>query len=433
MYLRGMRVVRPILLTAATLVLAWGMIYYYGGVLLPIRQAHVSRSGNSSDLYPVWLGARELLLHHRNPYSPEVTREIQLGFYGREIDPNRNSTTNPEAFAYPAYVALVIAPSVPFSFETVRIVFKGLMLLLSPVSLLLWMRALRVRFRLSGAWVAFTAAMSSFAFVDGLYLEQTTLLVALLVAGSLAALSGGRPVVAGLLLALASVKPQVTILVVTFLLVWAIGAWSSRKGFAIGFGGVMGALLIGSEVMLPGWFRFWRQAAQRYVGYHNPSILAILLGRQSAMVVGAAAVGMCGLLFWRFRKEPPGSEQFSFAVVTGLTLTVMLLPNPGGAYYNQVILIPAALWLFSSGRHFAKKGGLPRFTWLIAVNVLAWEWILALLVSFAAIVLQYKLEREATLFVGGPEILIFVFPGTLALFVLSVAPQLCRTNRPTAS
>jgi len=45
--------------------------------------------GNLSDLYPRWLGARELLLHGRDPYSPEITREIQRGYYGRELDSSR--------------------------------------------------------------------------------------------------------------------------------------------------------------------------------------------------------------------------------------------------------------------------------------------------------------------------------------------------------
>ena len=48
-----------------------------------------SPRGNLSDLYPRWLGARELLLHHRDPYHADVTREIQIGYYGRPLDPNR--------------------------------------------------------------------------------------------------------------------------------------------------------------------------------------------------------------------------------------------------------------------------------------------------------------------------------------------------------
>ncbi|MGD1006096.1 MAG: hypothetical protein ABR980_02565, partial [Ignavibacteriaceae bacterium] len=34
----------------------------------------------NSDLYPRWLGSREALLHHRDPYGADVTREIQTGF-----------------------------------------------------------------------------------------------------------------------------------------------------------------------------------------------------------------------------------------------------------------------------------------------------------------------------------------------------------------
>jgi hypothetical protein len=37
-----------------------------------------------TDLYPRWYGAREVLLHHRDPYSAEVTEEIQLAYEGRE-------------------------------------------------------------------------------------------------------------------------------------------------------------------------------------------------------------------------------------------------------------------------------------------------------------------------------------------------------------
>ncbi len=36
-----------------------------------------------SDLYPRWYGSRELLLHGRNPYSSDVSREIQVWQRGR--------------------------------------------------------------------------------------------------------------------------------------------------------------------------------------------------------------------------------------------------------------------------------------------------------------------------------------------------------------
>ncbi|HMK23336.1 MAG TPA: hypothetical protein VK466_13460, partial [Terriglobales bacterium] len=72
---------------------AASMWFYVDHILVPYQQAdavlHERPRGNLSDLYPRWLGTRELLLHHRNPYSPEITREIQEGYYGRPLDPNR--------------------------------------------------------------------------------------------------------------------------------------------------------------------------------------------------------------------------------------------------------------------------------------------------------------------------------------------------------
>ena len=65
--------------------------FYMDGILRTQQIADAAAQGtprgNLSDLYPRWLGARELLLRGRNPYSPEMTREIQRGYYGRPLDP----------------------------------------------------------------------------------------------------------------------------------------------------------------------------------------------------------------------------------------------------------------------------------------------------------------------------------------------------------
>src|SRR5580693_7013753 len=78
----------PLLLA---LLLATGMWMYVRRVLVPYQRAdalaHDHPRGNLSDLYPRWLGSRELLLHGRDPYSSEVTREIQAGYYGRPLAP----------------------------------------------------------------------------------------------------------------------------------------------------------------------------------------------------------------------------------------------------------------------------------------------------------------------------------------------------------
>src|ERR1700690_2644260 len=296
---RRAAVIRQGLLAAIILVLAWGMIYYYREALLPIRTRKMQQAGafggNHSDLYPRWCGAQELLWHHRNPYSVEVTEDIQRGFYGRALDrseapSNLDRARDPEEFAYPIYIVFLLAPFLGFSFHAVQVVFTGLLILITPGSLWLWMRALNLRLRPSGIAIALVAIMSSHSVVNGLHLQQPTLLVAALMAGALAALVGKRFALAGVLLAIAMVKPQLAILTVAFVLIWTLGDWRSRKWVAIAFGGVMAALLIGSEVVLPGWFGLWRLAADSYVAHHKASLMMAAFQPRTAVAIAATAI-----------------------------------------------------------------------------------------------------------------------------------------------
>jgi len=420
--------VREVLLVAAVLALAGGMVYYYAGVLLPIR-ANASLGawgigGYQSDLYPRWLGARELVWNHRNPYSKEMTEEIERGFYGRPIDPARRSEVDPEAFAYPVYVTFLLAPLLPLPFEKAQTVFTVVLVLLTVATLPLWIRGLRLRLGVRASLLGFAAMMSSYAVVEGLRLGQITLLVSFLVAGSVAALSVGWPVLAGILLAMAVVKPQLCYSLVAFLMIWVTGDWRARKGFAIGFGSVVVLLLAGSELILPGWFGFWREAVAEYVRWHRGSLLAELVGARTAPVVAGGLIVLCLFIFWRCRAAPAASSRFNFALVSALSATSLVMPNAGGgSFYNQLLLVPVVLWLFTSGRDLTRNYAPARVTWIFAVAGLAGQWILAFVVSFAALVLGYHFQREATYFVGGPELLMYVFPGELALFMLcAMAP-----------
>ena len=71
---------------------AASMLYYHQGLFMPqvvaVRTAQGLGNGYSfgNDFYQVWLGAREWLHERRDPYSPEMTRDIQIGLYGRPLD-----------------------------------------------------------------------------------------------------------------------------------------------------------------------------------------------------------------------------------------------------------------------------------------------------------------------------------------------------------
>lgn len=420
---------RQIFLIAIVLVLAWGMTYYYFGVLLPIRAKTELGAwgigGYQSDLYPRWLGARELLWHHRNPYSPEMTEEIERGFYGRPIDPAMRRQVDPEAFAYPVYVTFLLAPLLPLRFEVAQPLFTAILVLLTLATFPLWIGGLRLRMGWRAAFVGFATMMSSYAVVEALRLGQLTLLVSFFMAASIAALGAGWPLTAGILLALSLVKPQLSYLLIAFVLIWSLGGWHIRKKVTVGFAAMTALLLVGSTLILPGWFGFWREATAGYISWHRGSLVAGLLGAGAALILNGILLAVCGLLFWRVRAEPAGSPGFNFAVVTALAVTSVVLPNAGGgSFYNQILLLPAALWLFTSGSTLSKNYAPARVSWLCAAGVLTAEWILAFAVSFAAFVLHYRFRLEASPFVGGPELLMYGFPGALALFIACAMPQL---------
>src|SRR5512132_4092933 len=99
---------RRIAWVLAAFFFACAMWFFVQKIFIPhqVMEAVTSKRprGLLSDLYPRWLGARELLLHHRDPYSPEITREIQNGYYGRPLDPARPGDPKDQAaFAYPIF------------------------------------------------------------------------------------------------------------------------------------------------------------------------------------------------------------------------------------------------------------------------------------------------------------------------------------------
>ncbi len=76
------------------------------------------------DLYQRWIGTRELLLHGRNPYSAEVSHEIQIGFYGHPVeqtyDKPASEILDEQRFAYPVYVVFLLAPAIHLDFAKLQ-------------------------------------------------------------------------------------------------------------------------------------------------------------------------------------------------------------------------------------------------------------------------------------------------------------------------
>lgn len=372
-------------------VVATGSTWFYMNRILRAQQladaaAHNRPRGNLSDLYPRWLGARELLRHGRNPYSAEITREIQQGYYGRPLDPSRaDDPKDQQGFAYPAYVVFLMAPVVDLPFSAVQQGFRCLLLALAPVSVLLWLYVLRWKPLPGVVFIFMVLSLGWLPMVQGIKLQQLSLLVAGLLAGCGACLAAGWFVLAGALLALATIKPQLTWPLVLWLLVWAGSEWRSRWRFVFSFGFVMLLLLGGAQLILPGWLLMFVHGIVQYHQYtQNQSVLMELFGSIAGEILGLVSAVACGLCVWRVRREPAGSVAFGEAFALVLATTVLIVPM--FAPYNQVLLAPAIFILVRTGMLRSERSRiLPAIRWARAVGfaLLLWPWAATLGLSLA--------------------------------------------------
>jgi glycosyl transferase family 87 len=377
--------------------LAWALLlaasswFYIQHILIP-RQiieaaAHDHPRGNLSDLYPRWLGARELLLHHRDPYSAEVTREIQAGYYGRVLDPARSGDPkDQQAFAYPAYVVFLLAPTILLPFGIVQLVFYWALWLIMGASVLLWLRAQRWRPKNSTIAALTVLTLGSIPVIQAIKLQQLTVVVAGLLAACAVLLGSRHFLSAGVVLALSTIKPQLVWPFVAWLVLWALSDWPKRARLIWGFASTMAILLVGAEYVLPGWMGRFYTGIAAYEKYTDAtSILAGLttraIGAGLALAIVAVTAGVC----WRMRRESQDSAAFAF--VLALLLAVTVVVSPTASTYNQILLLPGGLLLGRNADAFMKKPGFPGFACMLAAFILFWPWLAALTLTALSLVL----------------------------------------------
>jgi len=369
-----------------------GMWFYVARVLIPEEKeyaaAHGVPRGNLSDLYPRWLGARELLLHGRDPYGTDVTREIQTGYYGRPLDAVRpNDPHDQEAFAYPLYVVFVLAPTVKLPFPVVQECFRWLLAGLTVLSTLLWLRSTSPRASWGVSAVAVLLTLATFPAVQGIRLQQLSLLVSALIAGCAYLLSRNHQILAGVLLALATIKPHLVLPVAAWLLVWSVSRFSVRWKFAASCTITSAALIVCGELLLPGWIHEFHAAIIAYRNYtHAVSILEQLAGPIAGVVLTALVVFAVALAASRARHDPAETDDKRFLWTTSLVLAATVVIVPSTAPYNQLLLLPAALllaqnWTTNSSRLFP---GL-RVLRAIAAACVIWPWVSATVLALASI------------------------------------------------
>lgn len=366
------------------------------------------------DLYPRWVGARELLLYGRNPYGPEVTQKIQAAYYGHAVtQESRGATVDEQRFAYPVYVVFLMAPTVYADFAEVHRWAPLLLALLTALHVLFAVAILRWRLRWEALAALVLFTLSSPQIVQGLRFEQLALVVGCLLASGAWCVARNHLAAAGVLLAVSTIKPQLAILPLCCFGIWAAGDWRKRWQLPLTFGVTLAALIGAGEVLLPGWtvdFFAGVAAYRRY--FPTSSLLRLALGDTLGEILGGIIVVVLFGFAWRSRKETGDSRQFATVLAAFLIGAILALPlfTP----FNQVLLIFPAMLLLQDWE------ALPRFSRIVFIAVTSWPWI----ISAALLLFPPRVDSPRQ---------IPLLPSFLVSFVPLLLPLLLMTRRDGSS
>jgi hypothetical protein len=189
---------------------------------------------------------------------------------------------------------------------------------------------------------------------------------------------------AGFLLALTTIKPHVTALVILYVLLWSLHLWRERGRLVVGFFSTLGVLTLSALVVLPQWIQSWIHTVLAARHYTQPplvtEVLTAPLGPRLAgpatLLLTVASIVIAVLLAWRNRAAAANSRAFWMTVCLLLTITTITVLR-GLAIYDHLILLPAILLLIRYRSELANAGPVPRILLAIGALVLFWPWISA--------------------------------------------------------
>jgi hypothetical protein len=295
---------------------------------------------------PQWIGSRLTVLEGKNPYSSETLDRIQRFVYDGRL---ARSYENPYLFVYPYYAIAVFSPTAYFAdyreARAIWITILGVAMVgvaFASLELTRW-KPSRV---VMGAYVLF--ALANYHAIRAVYNGNLAILTTLCLILAFLNIQKGRDVSAGIFLGLATIKPQMVILLWVFVLLWAVSRRRKRLVFSMMITPII--LLIVSSRFQPGWFNQYIAQISEYVRVEGVMSLGGILNQWQP--------GFGGILRWVITTifaivlmvewwNALGKDERRFLWTAGLTLTITNLIGIPTSTSNYVIMIPVLTLVFS--------------------------------------------------------------------------------------
>lgn len=331
------------------------IIIFAGAVVLHYN-TFTSRVAGMNDFMSRWEGARSFFVDGISPYSDQASLNIQKRIFGRAVIDDED----PGYFVYPFYTVFFVFPTVGVNYawaSAIWMVFLEACLLLA-MGLLLNFYGWRPPPILFALLMFY--ALLEYPAGRGLFLGQPSHVVYALQIFTLWALYRGYGLVAGVALACATFKPQMSYMLVPLLLLWGMRYRQWR--FIGGFVGMFALLMSASFILQPDWFGDWLNQMRLYPEYTGRAypdtgspVWIILqgwlrLGDIPELLISGMFIGTM-LWGWWMLLIAQKSERFLWVVALTLCVTHLVALRTATPHFVVFNLI----WLFYLSR-WAQKG-----------------------------------------------------------------------------
>ncbi len=324
-------------------------LIFIAGITLFNLNTLVAARGRLFDFYPHWVGGRTFW-SGQSPYTPEITRQIQIGMYGETLPPDADQ----QNFAYPVYTSIIIAPVIALPASLSIAIWMAIQLVSCLIAPVIWLIIVGWKPSPLLFFVLILGLVFAFHYpIDTFVLGQFSGTVLLGISLGVWLLARGQDTYAGLVFVLATVPPTVGAPIAGIILfVFALhGRWHGLAAFMTAM-----LLLVGFSILRIGWWiPDWLNVVRRYSNYAPPvwppNFLPFPL---NILLVGGIIVLFFGSIFhlWRTISSDSGKSNAQRYVVdlpvNTLLVGLLLLPQTG--YYYLVLLIPVIVACLSRAR-----------------------------------------------------------------------------------
>ncbi len=344
-------------------------------ILLPIvfvadviftHNAFTVRFPGGNDSVPRYVGAQAWLFEGLSPYSDEATDRAQKIIYGRLAKPEEDK----QRFAYPFYVIFFYLPLTFFTWDWAQaigiVVLEFALVAMTIFSLRLY------RWSPPPLVLAFTV-LWTIIFYHGtrtIILVQFAGIAALLIVVGLWAIKEKRDVLGGVVLALASAKPQMLFLILPLIGLWSL--FNKRWRLAASLTITMLVLLSISFALLPSWLFDMQTQLADYTNYtHIGSPINILTTTVFPSLGPTVEWGMIGILlawllweWWQVKRDQDG-VRLDWVIALTLIITNMIVTRT--ATTNYVMMLPALFYMFKVA---ADRFGAKANRWIVMTELI---------------------------------------------------------------